>query len=297
MRDLHVSHVSSALDTAPRSAIVTWDALCRRLTRPPPVRRDLTSPDPAEARARKARLPAWIPARFTAGARRCSDGVADVHLLVLDYDDGSAIINERSRWAAYAHCGHTSWSHAESHHKFRIVIPLAQPVAPHWWARVFEWAQREARGKIDACTRNPDRLYYLPALQSAAQDWFSWVHDGPWLDLEGPELPATALELDQQRRADAMRHIRERRPHTDATREDARQARLLREDPDTRASWAVARGASIRPRTSGRIAIGLTCPACGERSAWIAVDVVRATGARCNHQRTCGWVGPLSEIP
>jgi predicted RNA-binding Zn-ribbon protein involved in translation (DUF1610 family) len=297
MRTLTVAHVRSATDIEPAHYQVTWPKWASRLTRLPPCRADLVPNKATESELRKlkSRLPAWIPARFEPDAPRQAAHVVDLHFLVLDYDDGATIEQERERWSAYAHCGHTSWSHALDTPKFRLVLPLARPVAVFWWARVWEWALRFAPG-IDRATRNPDRIYFLPAIKRPSAPWQSWTHDGPWLDVEGPELPATAAELEQARRADAMRQIRERRPYNDAGREANRQHRLLLEDPETRHTWAIAHGGHVSARTQGRIATGITCPACGDASVWLAIDVVRATGARCNHQRSCGWSGPLSEI-
>lgn len=298
MRPLCIAHVREARDTVPVPVVTTWPKLSARLTRVAPCRPDLCPPstDAGRLRALKSCLPAWIPAAFRPDGRRVAADVVDLHLLVLDYDGGATIEDERWRWREFAHCGHTSWSHAMGDPKFRIVLPLAAPVAAFWWARVWEWAQAFTGHRIDEKTRNPDRIYFLPALKGPASPWFSWVNDGPWLAVEGPELPATRAELEQQRRADAMRAVRDRRPYENPTREAERQARLLREDPPTREAWALARGAKISARTQGRIATGITCPACGDRSVWLAIDVIRATGASCNHQRTCGWHGPLTEI-
>lgn len=292
-----MSYVSRATDNAPRAAVVQWPALANRLTRLPPVRHDLcpAGATPSVLRRLKAQLPAWIPATFADGSVRCAQGVTALHLLVLDYDGGARLAEERERWGAYAHAGHTSWSHENAAPKFRIALPLVRPVSVVWWGRCWEWAQRLAPG-IDPQTRNPDRIYFLPALKSAASPWVSWVHDAPWLDLDGPDLPPTAVELEQVKRANAMHAQRTRRPFADPTREEARQARLLREDPETRAAFAVRVGADIRQRTSGRVAFGATCPGCGHHSAWFAVDVVRAVGARCNHQNTCGWTGRLEDL-
>lgn len=69
--------------------------------------------------------------------------------------------------------------------------------------------------------------------------------------------------------------------------------RLLRTDPDTRLSWGLARGGS---RSGGAIR-RLVCPQCGRRSAWYLVEPEGASGwARCSHQGSCGWAGPLEDL-
>jgi hypothetical protein len=296
MRPLTVSHVSRASDVEPRAHVVQWGALARRLTAEPPVRADLCPPDatPERLRALKARLPAWIPAAFAAGARRTSEGVTAVHLLVLDYDDGSPPAEERERWSAYAHAGHTSWSHDRAHPKFRIALPLARAVSPVRWGRVFEWALGVSDLRIDAATRNPDRIFFLPALRSVSAPWSSWVHRGPWLDLDPEDLPPTSAELEMSRRAKIAEGLRARPVRPEHA--DRHRRRLLREDPVTRRELADRLGARISDRSSGPVAYDVTCPGCGQRSVWFPIVPVRMTGARCNHGRTCGWSGPLSDL-
>lgn len=297
MRPLRIAHVREARDTAPVPVETTWPKLSQRLRRTPPVRGDLVPPgaDAGRLRNLKARLPAWIPAEFTPGAKRNASGVIALHLLVLDYDSGATVEDERQRWSRYEHLGHTSWSHTKTAPKFRLVLPLAHPVPVRWWGRVFEWVQRQA--PIDPQTRNPDRIYFLPALKSPASPWSTWANTGPWLDLDGPTLDPTAAELEQQRRADAVARLRDRPPMGNPTREAERQARLLREDAPTREAFALARGGVIRQRRDGRVALGLLCPGCGLPSVWMPIDVHKMSGARCNHANSCGWAGPLTELP
>lgn len=292
MRPLHVSHVRHVRDVDPQAARVSWDALSRRLTRMPPARPDLCPAHASEARLRelKGRLPAWIPARFHPERGRRSDAVRDVHLLVLDYDDGDDPRAESERWSEWAHCVHTTWSHTFEHPKFRLVLPLAAPVGRMRWPRVYAWATQYTGGRIDPQACNVDRLYFLPSICRPGAPWDAWTHHGPWLELDPEDLAPTEDELQRaRRRARAMAR---------AQRPDARQRtpQRLREDPTLREAVAHRVGAQICDRPTGRIAAGAMCPQCGRADVWFAVEPRKSSTAKCNHRSSCGWTGPLTDL-
>lgn len=292
MRPLHVSHIRDVRDTAPSPACVSWDALARRLTSPPPVRADLCPPRASESTLRrlKGQLPAWLPAEFRPGAPRTTAGVALVHLLVLDYDSGAPMEQEQARWDHVAHVGHTTWSHTRSDPRFRVVIPLARAVSPNRWGRVFHWVSRRTGGLVDRQTCNADRLYFLPAIQSSASPWDAWQTDGPWLDLDVEDLQATPEEMAiARRRARAL--ARQQRPDRQRQR-----PRAVQEDPAVRREIVEALGGKVYHRATGPIGVGLPCPSCGRHDVWAPIEPLRSAAAYCNHRRTCGWVGGLNEI-
>ncbi len=70
-----------------------------------------------------------------------------------------------------------------------------------------------------------------------------------------------------------------------------RRRRLLRTCPETRLAF----GLSLDGREVGGAVKGLTCPDCGERSAWFWIAPKRAHRARCN-RASCGWSAPLHEV-
>ena len=70
-----------------------------------------------------------------------------------------------------------------------------------------------------------------------------------------------------------------------------RRRRLLRTCPESRLAF----GLSLDGREVGGAVKGLTCPDCGQRSAWFWVAPQRAYRARCNRS-SCGWSAPLHEV-
>ena len=112
--------------------------------------------------ARKAKLPLWGPALFD-GMGRTAKNVISVSCFVLDIDDGTPIDITRQAWADVFHLGYTSYSHTTAHPKYRVVIPLDQPVPVSKWAAAWEtMAQRSP--SLDRRCSNPDRMYFFAAV-------------------------------------------------------------------------------------------------------------------------------------
>lgn len=99
---------------------------------------------------------------------------------------------------------------------------------------------------------------------------------------EAAQERARHAELDERRR-----QIRESADHPERQRR-----RLLRFDPVLREAEGELRGGR---RKGGRM-VGLLCPLCRRRDAWFLIAPRQATWARCNHENTCGWRGPLHEL-
>ena len=55
-------------------------------------------------------------------------------------------------------------------------------------------------------------------------------------------------------------------------------------------------GLSLGGRRAVRAMKGLSCPGCGDRSAWFWIQPGRFKGARCNHRARCGWFGHIEEL-
>lgn len=262
---LHVATVMHARDAYPSRHVASWPTLRDGLVRVPhPTRRP------------KKRIPGWIPARLDRD-RRLAQHVISISVLVLDYDSGLPIPEGRQRWDRWEHLGHTSVSHTEDHHRYRIVLPLASPCPVGLWPRLWGWAIARSGG-ADTRARDPARLYFLPARRPRSP-YESWSHSGPWLDLDYGALPDPRERIERAR--------------TRATPAITSGARFR--DPAYRREVARSAGAAISVRSSGEIAHGARCPACDRASAWWAIDAYRSTYAHCDHLDTCGWSGKIEE--
>lgn len=242
-------------------------------------------------RYHKSRQPAWIPARFRTD-RRARDQVVDVHLAVLDMDDGHPIADEIERWRGHAFAVHTSWSHTEAHPKFRVVLPLARPVTAALWPRVFQHLQVRCKGTIDPQTKNADRIFFLPAVPRADAPRFAKVFEGEWLAIDAERLPKTPAEVDQARVNDRRRARRRRSVYGSAEDLDREARRAMREDPEIRRHVAHRLGAELH----GEYAKKAPCPNCSRRSVWFYIVAGKMAGAECAHRNSCGWQGSLEEL-
>ncbi len=142
----------------------------------------------------KKELRIWSPALYVEDPpKRGGDHVTHVSCLVLDYDDGSTMARASEVWSNWYHVVHSTWSHTEALHKFRLILPLARPVPAPQWRDVWKWAEEYAGCVIDPACKSPASTYALPAV--ANDDWprVAFTHAGSLLDpvFEGlvPESP------------------------------------------------------------------------------------------------------------
>lgn len=173
---------------------VTWDGMVAGFTRFRPA-------------IDKMYAPAWSPG-VPVGDRRCNDDVTHLSCLVLDVDDGPDFRMLADRFVGVPLILHTSWSHTPERPKGRIIVPLAEPVPVGWWPRVWHWANALAGGCMDPATKDPARLYFLPATDGRPHE--AWVQSaGSLLDLRPYDtLPPTPEEV----AAEEARRLRERQP-------------------------------------------------------------------------------------
>jgi len=265
----------------------------------------------------KKDLPAWSPTVYRPDTTRGKANVEALSCLVLDYDGGTTIEEALAAWSWRRGILHTSWSHTEDLHKFRVILPLERPVDAADWEGVYHWADRYTRrllnpedverledypGKakwesvIDTQCKDAGRIYYLPALREEGAPHYAaaWV--------AGDELPDFYLGqyTPWARQVEALRAKREaaKRPpapptiiHKAAVR-DRERANRLRHDPGTRERLGVALGG----RVVGDAVRGVRCPRCSRSDVWWLIQPDQKKSASCNHGNSCGWYGSLNEL-
>lgn len=171
-----VSRFTSKQDNAPRAENWTLAQTAERLT----TYSHRTAKDGA----------AWSPATFD--GKRAKENAVAVCALVLDYDDGADPVDATRDLDARGVCYilHTTHSHTPDAPKFRVVLPLARPVAACDWPSFYERAARHfGQGKTDASCKDASRLYFLPACpKSRASDVIHFYLPGALLDPD--DVPA-----------------------------------------------------------------------------------------------------------
>lgn len=141
-----------------------------------------------DARAAPKRdLRLWSPALYTPETKRGSENVIHLSCLVLDYDQGASIATASATWQDYFHLIHTTFSYSPEKVKFRLILPLAEPVPAAEWHKVYEWAQARTDFKVDPTGKSIGSTFALPQVPDKTSPRIAWTRPGPLLDpvLEG----------------------------------------------------------------------------------------------------------------
>jgi hypothetical protein len=144
-----------------------------------------------EVMADKRRGRCWSPTAYAVGhTTRGNAGVEAVSCLVFDLDrvppDPKRL--ERVYWI-----GHTTWSHTPRVPRWRVIIPLAQPVSAKGWGDVWRRARAALCPEADPACKDPSRAYWLPS-HNGGVSAKATRHEGPLLD------PSTLPQLPVERR-------------------------------------------------------------------------------------------------
>lgn len=140
-------------------------------------------------RAAKRDLRLWSPTLYTPGAPRGSEGVVAMGCLVLDYDAGATLDDAAATWEGWFHLVHSTWSHRPDKPRFRVVLPLARPVAAADWAAVWSWAAALTGNLVDPALKGLGSMFALPAVPTPDTDRVCTVGAGPFLDPEAEGVP------------------------------------------------------------------------------------------------------------
>jgi len=276
-----VSIWPSARAREPHARAPSWDRLEATLTTPTVVG-DKPKPD----------LAAWSPTIYREGTTRGQAGVEAVSCLVLDYDEGTTVEEALFRWSEWPGMLHTSISHTEATPKFRVVLPLAEPIKAREWPAVWAWANEHAGGAVDGKCKDAARLYFLPAIRSPTSPWHaqSWRPPGGFL---GTDVP-WAIHLEDLARPKPKPVPRPTLYVTTPKRRAYALAAMLKTDPYARLELAKQLGARVdgEPPLARRVA----CPQCKRAAVWFPIHPDRRHTAECNHKGSCGWYGDLFDL-
>lgn len=129
-----------------------------------------------ERQSKDGRL--WSPVTYRPGTTRGKANVAQVHMLVLDIDHGPLPLDllQGLEWF-----GHTTFSHTPEAPRWRVVVPLAQPVNGEDWPEFWLRANAHFGGCIDPQTKDSSRIFYLPSCLPGAPHEARQQH-GAFLD-------------------------------------------------------------------------------------------------------------------
>lgn len=241
----------------------------------------LTAPVEAENVYNKGLLPMWSPVLLSPGYRK-KVNVVRASCLVLDYDDGTTIEAALETWGDWYRVLHTSWSHHENHHRFRLVLPLRRDVTPDEYPALWRWAEMHSERQVDKACKDISRAWALPAVDvhdPEHRDRYDWrVEAGALLDPDEviPSAPPLPKKVNYKRVN--LRDL-----------PDASHLKAVHLDPESRAELGHALGGVVLDNVVKYV----ECPRCRRESVWWWIDPNRLISAYCNHQQSCGWKGPV----
>lgn len=138
--------------------------------------------------------PAFSLVQLKPGAPRKNENVESLSGISIDSDQGIAPEDGLKRVDGYRYHAWSTHSSAETHPKFRVVLPFLRPVSAEEWPFLFAGA-RQTFGEdlIDPACKDPARLYYLPSCPPERQA-HAWIRseEGELLD------PAPLIVLGRQ---------------------------------------------------------------------------------------------------
>jgi hypothetical protein len=137
---------------------------------------------PRAGQAKEA-LSRWAPVEFR-GAYRCLAGVLRAHAVVLDVDDGSELEKVSEALSTFFVIMHSTFSATPEHPRWRVVVPLDQPVDADGYERVWRWLamQLEATGiQPDYGARDASRAWAVPA-RPPTGFYVATTNEGAFLD-------------------------------------------------------------------------------------------------------------------
>ncbi len=172
-------------DNTPKAARHTWPQLCERLSRRT-IREEKDGP-------------LFSGASYPPDTPRGNAGVSFVSVAILDFDDGTppggieasvSRLNSGDGCAAFIYSTH-SHNPDEGALKYRLVLPLLEPVAASDWPRVWKQLALHFGGAPDESAKDAARIHFLPSCPPSRETFAVAVElDGPPLDVATlPELP------------------------------------------------------------------------------------------------------------
>lgn len=279
----------------------------------------------------KEAAPLFSPAIYREGGKRCIKDVLYITALVFDYDTGIERIDhhsirgsviERHVWYTY-----TTFSHDPKKPKWRLVIPLKNPVKREDWKRAWIAACEmiaadlpQLKDQHDISCKDPSRMYYLPAVHPdrlklyersinvKCQNIFDDPRYEDFLDLNWDMIPTEEEEKREikkrviaNRKKHAMKYAN-KKPSLNDHKKMIRDS--LDIDPSARSICGERLGGIIK---SDRI-VGIDCPQCHRKTVYFYPATVisynaeskRWIGAvgpvRCSHRNNCGYVDSLKNL-
>lgn len=166
--NFYISEFNNKQDNHPKKIQISWEGFLSRINQPA-IRND-----------KDGKL--FSGAIFN--GKRAKENVIELSLLVLDCDDGTPLeeIKAKCKSLGYSYALYTTFSHTEKKPKFRVVFPLATPIAANIYPLLWKWISKEFPN-IDRSAKDSSRIFYYPAIKSQDAPFYTEAfNEGKLLD-------------------------------------------------------------------------------------------------------------------
>ncbi len=258
----------------------------------------------------KIEIPAWSPAIFK-GGKLTNDNVVEISCAVFDIDEGLKWDTHKD-FKKYQYIAHTSSSHSDTLHKWRLVIPFTKPVPSHLWEGAWLQCKRfffEHTGKVmDEKCKDARRFYFVgagvPVMGTNPMEYVNgWdpylVHvnygESLSIDFQQCENYKAQLEQEQKDKIERMKRRYNAIQSLPQYMQNPKESLALKLATD--AHYREQLGIKIGAKNSGGAnprMIGWACPSCGRSDAtyFYIHPLGNRTTAQCGHMNSCGdWFG------
>ena len=256
----------------------------------------------------KKQLPLWSPTVFR-NDRRSGANAHALYFLVYDLDDGLTSFDTWRLFHKYLVMAHTSFSHRPQHHKYRIILPLANPIPATEWERASQaaldmWKSMVGRGEPDlGALHDKARAYFrygIPHPESnimADHPMFpNNYHQTAWsigdpLDLKYDHIKIKRMDLLLS--GIRPKSVKYNKPRVYSNGKTALSEVMM--SSAFRSSMAVQCGGTVQ----GNQVRYVTCPGCGRKSVYFSIDLTLPSATKwptCNHLNKCGWWGRFEDL-
>ena len=245
---------------------------------------------------KKKDLELWTPASLK--STRKKKDVINVHMMVYDIDCGFEFENHKI-FKNYDYVAHTSYSHKNDYHKWRLILPLKVAIPSNEWKYAWQvgidFFEKMTGQKADLACKDQSRAYLRGGTtQENINNYRAIINE------TGQRLELSYIVPPPKKK----RHYGQIKTFNV---EEFRKFESAQPDSKKRHEIAIRKNAEIHvlpcdcnEETENhdiRIARKIICPKCERKSVWFFIDVHgRMYAARCNHvgKNNCGWTGSIN---
>lgn len=164
---------------------------------------------------------AFAPVGYRPGTTRGGGNVDRIYCAVFDVEHHGGFDRVKPVLDGFDYVCHSSFSHTVGHPRYRIVLPLDEPVSAAGWPQVWQRLNLWIGGINDQATKDASRIYYLPSHPPGAEGHFIVRDQGRRLSVKDlPEkvdasagrsfLPSSAASSIELSPADGLGRVVER---------------------------------------------------------------------------------------